>query len=236
MIRKQKRNTKLCVSIFFTAILMIAAGGYATIHAQSPTEDHIRQYAIYKPYGLVYNAADECLYFNGQLVRFFVDKYHHFQGIRSYYCYDPEGTIDLYSLRDDTSERGELIGIKAYSQEDFDLRTLQFEAEKVTASDPKVLTFRLKKEDAPESLKLWIRESEATPFVLQSTEQNGRYYIFCRGPEEFGFQMATANGEAALKIYDMKGAPTAPGYILLSVPDYRKLEVNYNDHYLSIMR
>ena len=91
-------------------------------------------YAEYKPYGLEYvrggtNGAD-ALYFGGTRVRSFLDVISSngeafdsgkFQGsMRNFNDPMGEGEVDLYTVRD---AEGNLTGIEAYSQEEFDART-----------------------------------------------------------------------------------------------------------------
>ena len=86
-------------------------------------------YAEYAPHGLAYDPSTDRMYYQGQLVRYFLDivasngkplNGGEFSGtVRSHTT--KEGAIDVYTLRDET---GKLIGITPFSQEEFDARTL----------------------------------------------------------------------------------------------------------------
>ena len=92
-------------------------------------------YAVYEPFGLTYDKKQDCFYYNGKLVRQFVDvlasngealESGKFKGsMRS--MSNEEGTIDVYAVRDystiDADGNGELTGVKASSQEEFDKLT-----------------------------------------------------------------------------------------------------------------
>jgi len=103
-------------------------------------EEYAKMYAVYKPFGLTYDKDHDCFYFNGKLVRFFLDvmatngepfSSGKFKGAMRQICNpDGKGEVDVYTVRDfkklDADGNGTLIGIKAYSQEEFDERTKDF--------------------------------------------------------------------------------------------------------------
>lgn len=89
------------------------------------------------------------------------------------WAYDFDGTIDLYTVRNSVGLQGELMGIEAYSQEDFNLRSKEIEAEQNNIPDYDVMTFRFNKDNAPDALKLWIRQCENDVFDFSATQQNG---------------------------------------------------------------
>lgn len=92
-------------------------------------------YSIYEPFGLVYNAEQDCLYYNNQKVRYFFDMMEsngetfssgNFKGnLREFNCED--GTIDVYTIRDFTNQdedgHGILLEVKECTEGDFYTRT-----------------------------------------------------------------------------------------------------------------
>lgn len=94
-------------------------------------------YSVYELFGLTYDKDKDCFYYNGKLVRHFVDVLvsngesfpgRKFKGsMRQIISPDGKGEVDVYTVRDyeklDADGNGTLIDIKAYSQEEFDART-----------------------------------------------------------------------------------------------------------------
>lgn len=188
---------------------------------------HSSSYGIYETYGLTYNPNKNKLYYKGQTVRYFIDKYNNGQGVVTLWDCDFTGTIDLYAVRSDTGPQGELMGIEAYSQKEFDLRTEEIKARQNENPDYAITAFRFTKEESPESLKLWIRECERDVFDFYTTEQNGRYYIFVRGETEFAYQVTSSGNTANMDIVGITSIQGS-GYALFSVPLYEKFTVSYN--------
>ncbi|MCH5187436.1 MAG: hypothetical protein J1F63_03465 [Oscillospiraceae bacterium] len=70
------------------------------------------------------------LYYNGELIRFFMDGYELENGnVSAYSDYNPAGTVDVHTVRDDilnpdgsTNLFGPIIEIAPYSREEFDAR------------------------------------------------------------------------------------------------------------------
>lgn len=192
------------------------------------TEQNIKsQYAIYEQYGLTYRANEDKLYYKDQIVRYFIDKYNNGQGVLNMWGYDLDGTIDLHTIRNNVGLQGELIGIEAFSQKDFNLRTKEIEAEKNNIPNYDVLTFRFRKSEAPESLQLWIKQCEDDVFDFSTTEQNGRYYIYVRGETEFNFGVKVDGDKANMEISPVNGVK-GEGYALFSAPLYKQFTVTYN--------
>lgn len=185
------------------------------------------KYAIYEQYGLTYKEKEDKLYYKDQIVRYFIDRYNNGQGVLCMWAYDFDGTIHLHTERNSKGLRGELIGIEAYSQEDFILRSKEIEAEQNNIPDYDVMTFRFKKNNALDGLKLWIRQCEIDVFDFSSTQQDGRYYIYVRGDMEFGFSVKVDGDEASMEISRIKGVK-GNGYALFSVPLYKEFTVTYN--------
>ncbi|WP_143319752.1 M56 family metallopeptidase [Clostridium sp. HBUAS56010] len=185
------------------------------------------QYAIYEPYGLTYRENEDKLYYKDQIVRYFIDKYNNGPGILNMWAYDLDGTIDLHTTRNNVGLQGILTGIEAYSQEDFNLRTKEIEAEKNNIPNYDVLTFRFRKSEAPDSLQLWIKDCESNIFDFATTEQNGRYYIYVRGETEFNFGVKVDGDKAVMEISHINGVK-GEGYALFSAPLYKQFTVTYN--------
>ncbi len=95
-------------------------------------------YAIYEQYGLTYNKSTDQLLYNGELVRYFEDYYpiggsenNAYGGID---YFDEHGRIDVHGVRDlsklprnsdgSTDPSGKLIGVKSYSQAEFNARDI----------------------------------------------------------------------------------------------------------------
>lgn len=102
------------------------------------TPDELAElYSVYEPFGLTYDKNKDCFYYNGKLVRHFVDVLasngESFSGgkfkgsMRQIINPDGKGEVDVYTVRDykkpDADGSGTLIYIKACSQEEFDTRT-----------------------------------------------------------------------------------------------------------------
>lgn len=87
-------------------------------------------FSEYERFGISYDA-DGTIFYHGQRVRYFFDGYRIEEGVTStrYDHWDEEGTVDVYTVRDviqngdgSIDPFGELTGIEAYSQEEFDRR------------------------------------------------------------------------------------------------------------------
>jgi hypothetical protein len=224
--------------IFLTMLIFIAGTVYSSgakesdfeLITVSDTLANIQEgnhYSVYKQFGLIYNTDNNKLYYKNQIVRYFIDRINNGHGIVTMWAYDFDGTIDLYAVRNNTGLYGELTGIEIYSQEDFNLRTLEINAQKNNNPDYNVLTFRFRKEEAPKSLQLWIRQCEVDVFDFTVTQQNGRYYIYVRGNTEFGFTINVSGLDANMEIHRIDKAKN-DGYALFSVPLYQKFVVAYN--------
>ena len=86
--------------------------------------------AAYKTHGLTYDEAKGAFYFNGKLVRYFFDGYTLENGVATICDHvNRDGVVDIHSIRQatqnadgSTNTGGKLVGIEAYSQEEFDSR------------------------------------------------------------------------------------------------------------------
>lgn len=93
------------------------------------------QFTIYEQYGLKYDASKNELAYNGKLVRWFEDYYpldgDNQAGVN---FFNENGVIDVYAVRDFTTfaqdeygafdPRGELLGLKEFSQDEFNARNI----------------------------------------------------------------------------------------------------------------
>jgi len=92
--------------------------------------------ADYKACGMTYDEAKEAFYFNGKLVRCFFDGYTLENGVTTIYDHvNKDGVVDVHTLRQaarnadgSTDPVGKLVGIEAYSQEEFDSRFIMDQA------------------------------------------------------------------------------------------------------------
>lgn len=96
-----------------------------------------QDYQAYSQFGLAYDAATDTLTYQGQTVRYFIDQYTVGEDSTAVVSghFNVNGTIDLYAERDltrtmqnadDSSDpSGTLLGVKAYSQEEFAARDLE---------------------------------------------------------------------------------------------------------------
>ena len=207
-------------------------GAYVGSDNKTDNVNDAPEYSIYQPYGLTYNAKMDKLYYDGQTVRYFADEFSDYIA----YYEDPDGTIDLYAVRENDGGNGILTGINTYSQNDYDLRTVQMEAEQNLEPDYGE-AHKMLIEEVPESLLLWISQCQTSvhdgPFA---TAQNGRYYVYCRTEGEYDFEITSHENEGALTIYDTNDSGTghtliAPytGYALISMPYYEMLSIRYGD-------
>lgn len=86
----------------------------------------------YSAFGLTYDAAEDAMYFNGRLVRYFLDGVDIGEGMASVYEFlNEDGVVDVHTLREavmnadgSADPLGKLTGIEAYSQEAFDSRDI----------------------------------------------------------------------------------------------------------------
>lgn len=104
-----------------------------------PAPDKETIFKIYKPYGMVYDAAKDQLFYNGKLVRWFEDYYpvgDQQEGAASgtdFFCED--GIVDVFATRDFSNlpqnpdgshdPSGTLTGLQEFSQEAFDSRNIE---------------------------------------------------------------------------------------------------------------
>ncbi len=88
--------------------------------------------AEYEAHGLTYDGAKGAFYFNEKPVRYFFDGYTLENGVATIYDYvSKDGVVDVHTVRQatrnadgSTDPGGRLMGIEAYSQEEFDSRCI----------------------------------------------------------------------------------------------------------------
>lgn len=144
-IMKMKNKSMLSVVL---SVLMI----FATCAAFATTPEgelKLAAFEKYEPFGLIYNEDEGRLYFDGKLVRYFEDMYpvgNDGEKAGSVFSSN-DGEVDVYAVRDLSGDivrnadgsfdpQGKLLGVEAYTQEEFDARTVEMEkyaAETATA-------------------------------------------------------------------------------------------------------
>lgn len=125
------RNKSILSIILAVLLVPCSAVAFATT---APENGDL--YAEYEPFGLVYDEREDCLYFNGQQIRYFEDLYPVGDSgeIAGIVFNDSNGVVDVHAVRDLSSDivrnedgsfdpSGVLTGVEAYSQEEFDART-----------------------------------------------------------------------------------------------------------------
>lgn len=88
--------------------------------------------ADYEAHGMTYDAAKGAFYFDGKPVRYFFDGYTLGNGVATIYDHVNEhGTVDVHTVRQATQNAdgsidpgGKLVGMEAYSQEEFNSRVV----------------------------------------------------------------------------------------------------------------
>lgn len=148
-IMKTDKKKLLSVSVA-AALVLSATAAFATATFEAPNSTYVVQesgeprideenwqenFAEYEPYGLTLNKADGRLYYNGHKVRYFEDMYPvDEENLAGTVVQMPDGEVDVHSVRDlsdpiirnedgSFDPSGVLIGLEAYSQEEFDART-----------------------------------------------------------------------------------------------------------------
>ena len=131
-----KMQSKSRLSLFFAVLLVLCTSvAFATT---APEEEN--PYAQYEPFGLIYDESEARLYFNGQPVRYFEDIYPLGDDgeVAGTVLSQSDGEVDVHAVRDLSGAivrnedgtfdpSGVLIGVEAYSQEEFDARTKEYE-------------------------------------------------------------------------------------------------------------
>lgn len=157
-------------------------------------EDHrAERFQPYEPFGLLYDAETDELWFDGRLVRWFEDYYPLSEdgGQAGTDFFNENGVVDVYAVRDRSSlvraadgsydPSGVLTGVKAFSEEAFAARDLE------AIQNPAPITAVAGgAELSPEELKA-IAEEYAPFGVTYDAEKNQWYY----------------NGEAACYLRDV---------------------------------
>lgn len=116
-----------------TTMLLVTAEGDSEGYSEASYEE------LFKPYeqfGLVYNAGQNELQYNGKLVRWFEDYYTIPEaGQAGTDFFNENGVVDVYAVRDFSSfirsddgsfdPSGKLIGLKTFSEEEFASRNIE---------------------------------------------------------------------------------------------------------------
>jgi len=137
MDNKQK---KAGIVIFCFVLIGIISHSVTFSQASIKEEkDNAEIFAIYEQYGLTYNKDTDQLFYKGELVRYFEDYYTIGDNKDKAYSgidyFNEHGTIDVHGIRDlsklthnpdgSTDPSGKLIGVKPYSQAEFDARDIE---------------------------------------------------------------------------------------------------------------
>lgn len=144
----------------------------------------------YEPFGLVYDASQNQLQYNGRPVRWFEDYYTIPDGGQAGNdFFNENGVVDIYAVRDFSSfirsddgsfdPSGKLVGIKEFSEEEFasrDIEALKNPPRQITASSGEPIS----EKEREKMLK------EYAPFGLTYDEKDDQWYLdgekvrFCR--------------------------------------------------------
>lgn len=98
----------------------IQPSGVSTYGVEINVEPPKETFSVYESYGLTYDSASDKLYYQGKLVRYFEDVLQTGETAYAKYliCNYEEGEIAIHTVYD---ENGNLKGIEAYTQEEFDM-------------------------------------------------------------------------------------------------------------------
>ena len=96
----------------------IQPSGTSTYGIEIGTEPARETFSVYEQYGLTYDTANDKLYYQGKLVRYFEDVLQTGETAYAKYliCNYEEGEIAVRTVYD---EKGNLKGLEAYTQEEF---------------------------------------------------------------------------------------------------------------------
>lgn len=129
-------------------------------------------YDAYAPFGLTYDEKTDTLSFEGETVRYFFDGVE-FDGCAVSHCehLDKNGTVDVHTVRTtidngdgSVNPFGDLIGLEAYSQAEFDARDL---------SAPKTECATCEGDGNPDAPSFAARFDVYAPFGLTYVEGDG---------------------------------------------------------------
>ena len=207
----------------------VKASGSSSNDQSSSFTRKEKMYAPYEEFGMHYDAEKDELTYNGKLVRWFEDFYSiNGKEMAGLNFLNENGTVDVYAVRDleNTSKSadgsanpsGALIGLKEFSQQEFDARDI--EAYKNAQS----VTSEGKLRSAEETAKL-VEEYKA--FGLTYDADNDQ--LFFNGEKVRYFQdVLTSNGEDLTSGKfkgEMRTLESGTGTIdIYSVRDYSRLD------------
>lgn len=207
----------------------VKASGSSSNDQSSSFTRKEKMYAPYKEFGMHYDAEKDELTYNGKLVRWFEDFYSiNSKEMAGLNFLNENGTVDVYAVRDseNTSKSadgsansgGTLIGLKEFSQQEFDARDI--EAYKNAQS----VTTNGKLRGAEETAKL-VEEYKA--FGLTYDADNDQ--LFFNGEKVRYFQdVLTSNGEDLTSGKfkgEMRTLGNGTGTVdIFSIRDYSRLD------------
>lgn len=207
----------------------VKASGSSSNDQSSSFTRKEKMYAPYEEFGMHYDAEKDELTYNGKLVRWFKDFYSiNSKEMAGLNFLNENGTVDVYAVRDleNTSKSadgsansgGTLIGLKEFSQQEFDARDI--EAYKNAQS----VTTNGKLRGAEETAKL-VEEYKA--FGLTYDADNDQ--LFFNGEKVRYFQdVLTSNGEDLTSGKfkgEMRTLVNGTGTVdIFSIRDYSRLD------------
>lgn len=142
-IMKIKKTT--AITIISACFIILGAACVFTTSAAASTDNQetafvennatSEDYAVYQPFGLTVDNGK--LYYEGQLVRCFDDRISTKNfSTKAIGYYEKSGTIDVRTIRENTgSTSGELTGLEAATQEEFQNRVITDHSEPITQTD-----------------------------------------------------------------------------------------------------
>lgn len=189
-----KMRSKTILSIAMSVVLVLTTCAAFAMTSVSDLKE--QEFEQYEPYGLIYNAEDGRLYFDGKLVRYFEDMYpmgNDGEKAGSVFSSN-DGEVDVYAVRDLSGDivrnadgsfdpQGKLLGVEAYSQEEFDARTVEMEkyaAETGTAVENAGEGTNITVISAEDGT---VEYAESHPVYVYTLEDDGPTAVYVTTPE-----------------------------------------------------
>lgn len=258
---KRRGIVTLCAVIACTLTLSsFVAFGYAAARPDSitsRTDSLIQDFAKYKSLGVIYDAGQDAVYYNGERVRLFVEfKPHNEEGMTFAFnlCYqdsDAASTLYLEAVNDDS---GKLIGIRRLSNEialdileNMAARSNQnkddipfvvmdatsvIESHGITATD-------LTKDKITLDIASWIGQCDKKQgaYILNTKTGNVHTtYIYYNGGGRYPWNIGAENDTISVNLYSNSKLSTTDGYYLMcftSVKDYKDIHLYLNNSELN---
>ena len=208
---------------------VVKASGSSSNDQSSSFTRKEKMYAPYEEFGMHYDAEKDELTYNGKLVRWFEDFYSiNGKEMAGLNFLNENGTVDVYAVRDlentsksadgSTNPSGALIGLKEFSQQEFDARDI--EAYKNAQS----VTSEGKLRSAEETAKL-VEEYKAFGLTYDANSDQ----LFFNGEKVRYFQdVLTSNGEDLTSGKfkgEMRTLESGTGTVdIYSIRDYSRLD------------